>query len=441
MSSINNITPLETFREIIGYHPYHFWGQSASDVAGLSVTSKCNSIVSEKGWQNADAAGRDDIRRAIATAEARLFEYLGYRVGESYVTKLLQYPRPRDARMQYGAPIDAQGRWLPVNVGEGYIQEIGTETFTTIAATQAVVYSDSYGDGANDTFTLTVNMAALSPQPTADEIAVYFNAVDRLDSGGRVARWRIEPVNISITGTTATITGRSWLLTRPIKFMGLVTNDIDPNDTTLATNNFAQTVDVARRYTSSVGTTTATSQAMLIWETDPPHWACGCSGTGLTYSTNATDPAAQAYAIARAGIRDARRGEIAPGEVVYSATNDEFTSKAWGACRQPDRVVIRYKAGAKKREIESQLVGGGRWDEIVTAFAAAELNRRICACDTANRELFRWQIDLARTGGNNDLSYGAISPSQLNNPFGTRRGQVYAWQQVKNLKITLSNLV
>ena len=57
--------------------------------------------------------------------------------------------------------------------------------------------------------------------------------------------------------------------------------------------------------------------------------------------------------------------------------------------------------------------------------------RPICACDTANREWYRWQQDLARTNKDDELY--TVSPQDLNNPFGTRRGHVWAWRQVLNL--------
>jgi hypothetical protein len=65
-------------------------------------------------------------------------------------------------------------------------------------------------------------------------------------------------------------------------------------------------------------------------------------------------------------------------------------------------------------------------------YYAVELARPLCACDEANRELYRWQFDLARTGGSNDESYTSVSAADLDNPFGTRRGHVYAWRFVND---------
>jgi hypothetical protein len=80
------------------------------------------------------------------------------------------------------------------------------------------------------------------------------------------------------------------------------------------------------------------------------------------------------------------------------------------------------------------------WRVTVARLAAAELARPICACDEANREIFRWQFDLARTAGAGDEAYGAIAAGDLDNPFGTRRGHVYAWRQVKQLRQQLGIL-
>jgi len=44
---------------------------------------------------------------------------------------------------------------------------------------------------------------------------------------------------------------------------------------------------------------------------------------------------------------------------------------------------------------------------------------------------------LARTGGANDESYQAVSASDLTNPFGTRKGHVYAWHEVQGLGSTI----
>jgi hypothetical protein len=108
----------------------------------------------------------------------------------------------------------------------------------------------------------------------------------------------------------------------------------------------------------------------------------------------------------------------------------------WSAFREPDRILVRYLAG---QPLANQQMTE-KWQVIVARLAAAELARRICACDEANQELYHWQFDLSRAAGANDEQY-SISPPDLDNPLGTRRGQVWAWKQIRSLRLGKSVLV
>lgn len=428
------ILPLDEFRRLVGYNPYHFWNQESNKVP---VTSTCNTRLMEYAWQSADAVSRVQIRDAIAQAKARLFEYLNYRIGSRYVEKEFRYPRPADVRMQYVRPADAQGRWLSVNVKEGYIREMGAEALTVIDE-PTVSYSDANGDGLTDTFTVTVTTTVTD----VDQIAVYFNSTDR--GGENVGdAWRIEPVKVSISGGTATITGPSWILVRPIIFERVTQNAIDPDNTGNPPNLFAQTLEVYWRRTDSSGQAIATAAAVFVWESDPPLWAWPCNTTAccrqLNYDPNETDPAALAYAVARANIRDARTGEIYAGEAVLNSSG-QWDRVNWSGCKQPDRIILRYLAGADEREISNRIYSGGNWRQILARLAMAELPGCFCADSRSNQVLSHWQFDLARVAGANDEQYGTTGEI-LNNPLGTRRGAVYAWRQIRSLRLTRGILV
>lgn len=418
--------PVDTWREILGYHPWHFWQLASNEIAGLDIKSACNTLVYEHAWQSDDTAGRAQIRDAIETAQFRLFEYLNYRVCPQYVEKTFQYPRPYDRHMSYGRASDSTGRYLSIDVKEGFIREIGTEALADLGD-QTVVYSEIFNGGLDDTFTIT---ATVTSGTNANQIAVYFITADRFNETIS-NRWRIEPVQVTVSGTTATITGRRWLLVRPVLYEAWNPQQLDPTDVA----NFVTELSVQRRFTDPDGITPQTAQAMLIWETDPPYSACPCVSctTSPDFDPNDQDPAAQAFALARAVIRDNRLGEIAVGEAVWDATNSRYVAVNWSTCRQPDRVQIRYLAGADEREIDSQVRFAGSWKQILARLAMAELAPyRICGCDNANQRLFRWQFDRSRTAGSNDERF-AVSPEDLNNPFGTLAGSIYAWKNVKNL--------
>lgn len=436
MGTVDNIFPVEAWRRNIGYHPLHFWQIKDDDVA--PVTSSCNALVYQYAWQNTGQLGRSEIAKYIATAEARLFEHLHYHVGRHFVdSRELQYPFPRTGGHEFKAHIGGRGRWLNVRLDEGYIRNLGVETYTAVETGSTVTYSDEDDDGIDETFTVTASTTLTD----ADQIGVYFASGDRLNGEGVSEKWRVAPVDVTISGGTVTIKGKRWQLVKPIKYEGFSTGALEAT----TDSNFVTTLDIYRRWCDPDGNTNDTCQALLIWETEPyPRWAISCLDTDtVSYTTNAQDPAAVAYGIARAGIRDSRLGEITVGRAVYDSDEDEWKGTDWGTCRQPDRVIVRYEAGARLPTVESTLSRtsvDGRWDEIVTRLAAAEMTRRICACDIANQELYRWQFDLARAAGANDEQY-RISDRHLSNPLGTKAGQVYAWERVQHLGITQAFLV
>lgn len=410
----HNLLPLDEWRAAIGYHPLHFWGLANDDTA---PDSSCNSVVREYAWQSADAVGRAEIRQSIQNAEEIMRKYLRYSPAPHSVVETIDFPRYPDGRFDVLGYADEGGRWKTLQLGEGYLQSVGTETLTAIA-TPAVVYTDRDGDGIDDTFTCTFPTTVTDP----DEIALYFAAADRLDSQPAGERWRIAPVQVSIASGTCTVIGRAWLLVKPVKYEGLVAEDIDPAVVT----NFAATLEAYRRYTSA-GTTLDTAQAVLIWETRPwPEWA----SLAAAAPTGSTDAAGEAYTLARCGIRDARNGVVTVGESVYDATTGSWAlSRNFGYyCRPPDRAIVRYFAGYPTEQGRVAL----RFREPILALSAAELAKPICACDSANRKLYEYQFDLSRAAGANDEQY-ATSEDVLTNPFGTRRGHVRAWRVVRDM--------
>lgn len=417
---MSNLLPLYTFFEKMSFHPWYAFGVAGTGDLAVSGDG-CRPLVRRYAWQNSDAAGHHEVEQAIETAEARLRDHLGYSVAPHYVVETLPWPAT-------GA---ASGRWQSVQLTEGEVRAVGVETLATISAGAAVTYSDADGDGIEDTFTVS---AATTITDTS-QIAVYFSAADRFSGWGAMTalapRWRLLPVQVTISGGTATIRGPKQLCVKPIKYEGITnigTNGLDPATAT----NFVTTLDIYQRYTATDSTDVTTSQGVLIWETRPCHgWWCSCAvcgGSSDPYSGSPYDPAAVAQAVARVGIRDGTLGLVAPAEAAYNSAAGVWSSLDWTVCGWPDRVTIRYLAGFP-------LASDGQMQEpfrtVVARLAAAELARPICGCDEASRELYRWQFDLARTSGAGDEAYGAISANDLDNPLGTRRGHVFAWRFIK----------
>ena len=403
-----NLLPLDTWRGAMSFHPWHFW--QLSDPTYTPVSSSCPSVVMQYAWQKADIVGRSEIINAIISAEEKMRTQLGYSVAPHYVEETILFPHYMDQRFDKSGYSGADGKWITIRLKENKINAVGVEA-RTLLDTSAVTYSDSDGDGLNDTFTLTVATTLTDPE----EIAVYFAAANRIDGEDVSEKWRIAPVKVKIASGIATITGRSWLLVKPILYAGVGGENIDP---TLATN-FVTTLEVYRRYTSA-GTTLDDCQAVLVWETRPyPWWYVNNPNTS-------SDPAGLAYTTARVTIRNAEMGTVGIGNAVYDPVTGTWAQAcdiAWW--RPPDRVIVRYNAGYP---LENGNIAK-KFSNAVARMAAAEVGRRICACDVANRELYNWQFDLSRAAGANDEQYSTVE-AMLSNPFGTCRGHWEGWKAV-----------
>ncbi len=414
--------PLDTWRAFLGLPPWHFW-QFADGPGGnaiVPIVSKCSTLTYEYSWQGSDAAGRADVREAISEAENKLKDYLNYRPMPEYVDfALVDWPRHYDASMARLWDADATGRRVAVQAPEGYVQALGVEQLTLIGtATVAgltLVYSAAFNPALQDTFTITLPTTATDP----NEIAVYFSVGDRFDDPAVGERWRIEPIQVSISGGNVVIVGRKWLAGRPILYENPVAAVLNPQTAA----NFVTSLDVYQRMTDGDGTSVTTAQATLVYETNDCGrcWGRCCCSTGTTSS----DPGAIGEVIARAGIRDAVLGLIAPAAAVYDGTTWLSQWCCSGAFCNPDRVKLRYLAGFPLENGQM----ARKFQQIVARLAAAELKRRVCACREQNEKLHDLQQDLTLESTQSERY--AVAQEDLSNPFGTRRGHVQAWRAVR----------
>lgn len=340
---------LETWRALFGLHPWHFW-QWAGEA--MPMNGACGVTV-EEGWQAGDAAGRADIRRALASAEARLAALLGVTLAPDAVSATLPMPTPR-----YGQPARL---FLPVSP----ILALGAPIYTQIG-TASVVYSDRDGDDLNDIWTSQLTTTETNPL----HLFCVVSANDRREAWLDLATDTL-PATVSIVGGVATFRGRAWTMARPLKYAAANGAPLDPSDTT----NFLSSIAIYQRTFSATPFLAGAS--------------CGCSACG---------------------------GAIT-GTVQSAATGLVCLSSCacWG-----DQVAITYTAG-----LDWSLSSG--WQTALARLTAAELGAPVCACEDVNRELYRWQKDMALTG-KSDEQYGAISAGDLSNPLGTRRGAIAAYR-------------
>jgi hypothetical protein len=400
------LLPIDEFRRIMGFNPWHFW-QLAGGI--VPITSHCNSLVLQYAWQNDDAVGRADIIEALFAAEAKLRAHLKFSPAPAPEADELQFPQFFDPRNSYLSSADAKGRWLSIDVRQRHVRTLGAMTLTSIGDAN-VTLQDLDNDGLNETFTLSIATSITDPE----QLAAYFVSADRYDGSAVSERWRVQPVSVTISGGTATITGRTWTIARPVLHEGAAVTQLDPTSPA----SYASTLTVARRAVDT------TQQGELLWETSP---GSGCGG--CTAVNDSLDPSGYTTLPARWIIRNAEIGTVAGEAAYYDATNDDWIANGWPVAYAPERARINYVAGYPSDNGQM----AERMKIIVARLAAAELARPICGCTVANRELSRWQFDLASTGGTENAETYTLGFDDLQNPFGTRRGHVYAWRQVQEL--------
>lgn len=402
--------PLYKWFQIMGMHPWHKY-QLAN--AMIPVTSQCPDVTYEYAWQVADRAGRQDIRRSIERAEDLFFEYAHFYPSPTFRTVTLPYPRLGNQALTRYTGSDYTGHWMGFQLPDRYIKKMGYEHITT-PVTPTLTWLDLDNDGLFE----TARAIATVPAGTlASEVYCTFVAADYVydDVGANI----ITPRSVSIVGTTATILFNTPTLVRPILYTVPRPMQLDPSVLPpTAGSPFAATINVSRRYPDDTGTTLDTAQAVLIWETRPfPPWA-----TVWTFNNATGDPAELAYAPARANIRDANQGIVYTGESVYNASTGEWSGlTGFSECRPPDRVTFRYYAGNDSQNL----------DIVIARLAAAELARPVCACTSANKELGEWQLDVMRLGSTNETY---AQPNDATNPFGSRRGHIFAWRTVQQIQ-------
>jgi hypothetical protein len=281
-----------------------------------------------------------------------------------------------------------------------------------IASRAAVVYSDADGD----TYAETATVTGTTTVTDAREIHFFF-----VSQGGE-PEWEIRPCrSLTLTaGGVYTATFWTWQLIDPDLWETLPDDQDNIAAIEATTGNIETAVDVYAVYND----TTAVS-AQLLWEPDPSYGTvCSCGGSGCA-ACALTEQDGCLH------VRDAMLGLVVPQPGTYDSDEAVWGGAGYAVCRDPDMAKIWYYSGElaqdylKEKNAAEPL--SDRWARAIAYLATARLERPICNCGNA-MGLFE---DLRR-----DLAYAKDGPHQvsfdvLDNPFGTRKGEVQAWRMVK----------
>jgi hypothetical protein len=385
-ASIETLLPLDEFARILGIDPWSFNQMRYPAAKG----AQCSDVIFQHPWQE-DHLSREEIAQAIADAEQMLADELRYWPAPKYQAgEVVQYPRQRtlhDVGVYRPKPKTVQLKWHHI-VTPGVFKRTSIGTISGLDLTAA----DTDGDGIKDTFTATIINAAIGDITDPNEIALYFEAGDRLGQD-LDETWRIRPVTISITGTTATIKGHRTLLVKPILQSGVEAKSLKADLDT----NYVTSLECHRVFTDSTFTEAEPNQGLAIWkkisgcETDD----CGSSSKPLCL-----------------GEDNHKLG------TVYASYG--FPCPA----RYPDRLEVNYLAGLPLENGQMQ----PEMARCVAYLAVALLANEKCGCERTNRILAYWKERLTTF---EDEVNKAVGFSKIAIPFPVTRGGIFAWERAR----------
>lgn len=417
-ASTPTLLSLDRYAQIMGINPVHFSGATAGDYWPLQ--NRCSDLWLQHEWQFADAVSRESLALEIRNAEIDLARELGWWPAPVWISQeVQQYPRHyrRDTFRRYGR--DVRDQRVSVKAEYAKIIAGGRRAADVVEADVVVAYSDADNDGFIETATVTC---------TTTLTDVFEVHVFTAGKSGRET-WEIRPPRSkSISGTTFTATFWVWQMIEPEKWEWQPTaNDLDgPTALDLSdqivTDNLVTTVDVYRIYND-----TSEVSALLVWEPSPRggilsfDWSCSTTAECQACALTAEDGCMH--------VRDALRGIVVPTPASYSADTGTWTQVCSGECRDPDWVKLWYYCG----DIDNRYLGGtaydplsDRWARAIAQLATARLERPLCSCGNLAALTQKWQRDtLVTTDG------FQTNIADLDNPFGTRYGEILAWREVR----------
>ncbi len=421
-SEIRPKLPLDTWAQIMGLNPLHFNGVFIAD----NPPAVCEQPWLQFAWQTADRVGREELSRAIAQAEADIEKHLNYRLIPTWEEdEWHQTIRPVRNELFNLTSTDIRAFAQAVKADWGHMVTGGVRANTLIAAASAVTYSDPDNDTYDELATVTATVTA-GQDPC--EIRIYFPVTNPMVRTGGEDQWEIRPIEVTIVGTTATILFRREQAVLPEFQLDIVPPEDDSHLRGVEGNedaNFLATVDVYRVSNDPQ------TQVTMMWE--GLGIGCNsCNGTGC----NQCEYSTQNGCFTARG--DIKQSLIGYRPALWNSTTLVFDAAALAVARQPDIVRLWYYAGLREKGLSCpRNVMAGEWARTVAYYAASLLDRQVCACENVHVNVEYWQEDRAIRG-----TQGLNTPTKiLDNPFGTRRGAIYAWEQVKGAGAAIGQAV
>lgn len=360
---------LDRWAELIGVHPLHFNQVQYMD------SGMCGFPILQYAWQSADKTSREGIARAIADAENRIENYLGFPLAKRWITE--EHVFTTQSTM--------------AQTDEKYARYGGVRASGSVSLGVPIVYSDEENDGYEETATVSFLTGITDPS----EIHIYYPDKDGAEA------YEIRNTKVTLEAGTCIVQFRreQCLLE---KFLTPIV-EIRAQDAS-ADQNFLTAVDVYRVYNDPSVQVEFMTYGMCA----------ACNGDGCP---------ACAYSVQSGCLRvvDQRNGlcSLVPAE--WSIDAGVYQGSYF--CSNPNKVRLHYYAGYGLTP---------EWERAVAYYALSLLDRPICECSHLSGIGALWREDLAVMegfGGAQRRSPVAATISAC--PLGTSRAAINAWRLIQ----------
>lgn len=406
-ASTPTLLSLDKFARIMGISPVHFGGAVGSTI--WPTVGSCSKVWPQHTWQNEnDVLSREEVGQAIADAERDIKRVMGFAAAPTWESEEVHAISP----VAHGW----NGTYHPVRTLWGKVIAPGIRAVSVIEEEALVVFSDPDGDGYDELATVT----ATTTLTNAREAKLFFAGTDA------APEWEIRPVRSkSISGGVLTVTADAWLFFDPDLWERYPPKGGVPNINAEDSASYVAAVDVYREYND----TTEASSTFFWHGSASAGWCSTCNGSGCAVCGLTTQTGCFA-------VVDANQGIVRPFPATYSADDAAWawttpTNSAW-----PDQVKLSYYAGMYgQRYLKGQDTDAldHYLAQAITWLAVARLDRPLCDCGNANTVAKELQRDLTAVTKGNDRFMRFENMDIYTNPFGTRAGEVKAYQRVSHL--------
>lgn len=383
-------TNLEAWRKATCFSdPYAFWQWDSMELRKYNPKKTCSTLVRESANSrgcDGNVLGRDDIRQAIMQAEQTYRDYLGFDITPTWHTSHV-------TNYAWGCMGGAGTISGKIALPFRKLISVGKEVFTEIATVdrQTAGYMISAERGlVNDTFTLTATVPAGT---LTSEIKVYVDKAERTDNCTDIKRWEIPTKCVEINGTTATITGSSWLLGKPELYEMTA---FHPTPISEFGNDWSLDPQYLPNYLDKLVIMRVTVDQCLSGQAI--YKVCGCA--------TCSDGVATCEECENVSwcIDDKAAGIIHP---VW-----DFSALCKGI---PESFCVTYQAGDCSRD----------WTKDIAILSIAYLCSPICACSPQMGCFSQYYQDVSLKESTRLATVG-----NMDNPIGTRLGHIHAYNLI-----------